>query len=370
MNTITKNNILIVEDEVFNIELYKEMLKGQFQLQIAENGEQAIRIMETGAAEQKPDALLLDIMLPDINGMDLCRRFKENKDLVHIPIIMATSLDSPEDKILALEAGANDFLTKPVDRHELKLKLKNHLTILEQFKQIKNQNAEINRFVEAIVHDLKNPLTAIVGYIDLLSGIVPDEATRRYVDQVGMAAQRMRHSIGEILDIQQIRRSSFTINTNAFDVNLRIEEIVPDWQVQAQRKHISIKLSLGKILPKARGDREKFKDIFDNLVSNALKYSPMGTTIKIATGTAPDDSIKVMVKDQGQGLMEKDKELVFGEFQRLSAKPTGKETSTGLGLSIVRRLVELMGGTVGVESEGKNKGSAFWFTLPHHRDNA
>lgn len=364
MNKTTMNRILIVEDEIFNIELYKEILEGQFQLVIAENGEQAIRFMETGPPEEKPDAVLLDIMLPDINGMELCRRFKENKELVHIPIIMATSLDSPEDKINALEAGANDFLTKPVDRHELKLKLKNHLTILEQFKQIKLQNAQINRFVEAIVHDLKNPLTAIVGYIDLLTGIIPDEATRKYVDQVGMAAQRMRRSISEILDIQRIRRSSFNISIDTFDVNHRIREIVPDWQVLAQRKQLAVKLSFDDKLPAVSGDSEKFKDIFDNLVSNALKYSPPDTVIEIITGTAAGNFVKVAIKDQGFGLVEKDKELVFGEFQRLSAKPTGKETSTGLGLSIVRRLVELMGGAVGVESEGKNKGSTFWFTLP------
>lgn len=355
-----KNKILIVEDELLNIEFYKEMLEERYDLLIAENGKKSLGIMESNP----PDIVLLDVMLPDHDGIDLCKTFKSNKDLLHIPIIIVTTLDSPEDKIKALEAGANDFLTKPVDETELFLKVQNHLTILEQFKQIKRQNDEINKYVEVIVHDLNNPLAVIIGYVGLIDSFAENQMTRQYIARVDMNIQKMRDSINEILDIQKIQRSSFNIKLETFNLIRRIEEVSSEWNILAGKKRININLSLDTSVPYVMGDRGKFKDVIDNLVSNAVKYSPPNTSIDIITEVFSTRFVKIIVKDQGLGLSEEDKKKVFIEYQKLSAKPTGSETSTGLGLSIVRRMVELMGGEVGVESEGKNKGSSFWFTLP------
>jgi two-component system sensor histidine kinase/response regulator len=304
-------------------------------------------------------------MLPDHDGIDLCKTFKRSKKLLHIPIIIVTTLDSPDDKIKALEAGANDFLTKPVDKPELLLKIQNHLTILEQFKQIKKQNDEINKYVEVIVHDLNNPLAVIMGYIGLIESYIEDPLTRDFIAKVITNAQGMRDSINEILDIQKIHRSSFIIKFEKFNLIQRIEEISSEWGILAGKKRININLSFDKDVSYVIGDRAKFKDVIDNLVSNAVKYSPLDTSIDIITKSVSNSFVKIIVRDQGLGLTEEDKKKVFISFQKLSAKPTGSETSTGLGLSIVRRLVELMGGEVGVESAGKNKGSAFWFTLPY-----
>jgi signal transduction histidine kinase len=356
-----KNRVLIVEDELLNIEFYKEMLGDRYDLSIAENGEKSLKIME----KNPPDIVLLDVMLPDHDGIDLCKTFKSSKWLVHIPIIIVTTLDSPEDKIKALEAGANDFLTKPVDKTELLLKIQNHLTILEQYKQIKKQNDEINKYVEVIVHDLNNPLAVIIGYIGLIESYIEDPLTREYISKVIINAQGMRDSINEILDIHKILRSSFNINLEQFNLIQRIEEISSEWGILAGKKRINISLSLDPGVPYVIGDRGKFKDVIGNLVSNALKYSPPDTTIDIVTKYLSNGFVKIIIRDQGLGLTEEDKKKVFLSFQKLSSKPTGSETSTGLGLSIVKRLVELMGGEVGAESAGKNKGSSFWFTLPH-----
>ncbi|MCP4216143.1 MAG: response regulator, partial [bacterium] len=118
-----KHRILIVEDEIVNIEIYRELLEDEFQLLTAMDGESAIELMDG----EPPDLVLLDMMLPDINGVELCRRFKSNEVLSHIPIVVVTTLKNQADKIKGLEAGANDYLNKPIDETELLLKVRNHL---------------------------------------------------------------------------------------------------------------------------------------------------------------------------------------------------------------------------------------------------
>ena len=354
-----KNKVLIVEDELLNIEIYKELLEEKYHLTVAETGEKCIDIMET----KPPDIVLLDVMLPDISGIDLCRQFKNDHSLRHIPVVIVTTLDSPEDKIKALEAGANDYLTKPVDRTELFLKVQNHLTILEQYRLIKEQNEEIGRYVSVIVHDLKNPLAIIMGYIEMLKDLVGNDTHKQYLTKVGRSAQKMLDSISAILDVQKIYRSSFNIKLEKFDLNRRIKEISAEWKILAGQKHIGLNLVLDANISLVNGDSRKFKDILENLVSNAVKYSPPDTTVTITTKRIANTFAKITIRDEGLGLSEEDKVKVFHEYQKLSAAPTGGETSTGLGLSIVRRMVDLMGGEVGVDSEGKNKGAAFWFTL-------
>lgn len=354
-----KHTVLIVEDELLNIEIYKELLEEKYRLVIAQNGRECITVMEN----EPPDLVLLDVMLPDASGIDLCGRFKSDRSLAHIPIIIVTTLDSPEDMIKGLESGANDYLTKPVDRTELFLKVQNHLTFLELYYEVKRQSEEISQYVGVIIHDLKNPLAVIMGYVDLLEDLVEEGKMRQYLSKIGGSAQKMLDCISEILDIQKIQRSSFDIRQEEFDLNKSIKKISSEWKVLAGKKQIRIDLSLDPSLSRVTGDNRRFKDIIENLVSNAIKYSPQNTDITIITRKFSDAFAKITVRDEGLGLSEEDKDKVFSEYQRLSAAPTGRETSTGLGLSIVSRMVTLMGGKVGVESEGKNKGASFWFTL-------
>ena len=224
---MTKSVVLIVEDELLDIELYKEMFAGRYDLLIAQTGEHAAGIAEKEAV----DLILLDVMLPDTNGIELCRKLKSVKKLQHIPVIIITSLDTPEDKMHALQVGANDFLNKPVDRTELLLKVKNHLIILEQYNQIKMQNREINRFVEIMAHDFKNPLAVIMGYNELIADRAEDDSVRGYCDAVRRNSQRMLDGINEILDIRRIESSSFNIKLEKFDLPEQIADIAGEWMV-------------------------------------------------------------------------------------------------------------------------------------------
>ena len=314
--------------------------------------------------KQEPDIVLLDVLLPDINGIELCKMVKSRANLQHIPIIIITTLDHQEDKIQALEAGANDYLNKPIDKEELLLKIKNHLLIRRQFLKIQEQNQEINRFVELIVHDLKSPLTVIMGYSDLIDTTAGNENVKKYIQRVRHTSRRMAQNIDNILGVQYIESSHFNLKLFPFDLYTRVTELLPDWNVIAGKKQIQLKLCMEPQLPPVIGDSNKFKDVMDNLVENAVKFSHPRTGINVgAREVAGNGAVEIRVTDHGLGLTEEDKKRVFAKFQKLSAKPTAGESSTGLGLSIVKRLVELMGGDVGVRSDGKNKGAEFWFTL-------
>lgn len=198
MEVQTKKKVLIVEDEAVNVEIYKSMLPDIYDLLIAENGEQALAIIQETAV----DLLLLDVMLPDCSGFDICKVFKADSSRVHIPVIMVTALNSPDDKIKGLEAGANDFITKPADKAELLLKIKNQLTLLEQYNIIKAQKEEIDKYIRVMVHDLKNPLSVVGGYAELIENFTADERLKKYTSKIQSSAQDMLKKINDILAVR------------------------------------------------------------------------------------------------------------------------------------------------------------------------
>ncbi len=310
-----------------------------------------------------PEITTIEALLPDCNGVELCKKFNSDKKYSNVPIIIITSLNTAEDKIRALAAGAADFLNKPIDREELYLKINNHLLIRAQYKEIRRKNDEINEYIELIAHDLKNPLTVIIGYNSLVANMVQDTTLGTYLDKTASVCRKMQDSINRILDRRRINSATFQFKYQEFDIGQMLREIYPEWEIQAKLKGIEIKLENNPHLSPVMTDKEKFKDIIDNLVNNAIKYSFNNTSVTVAVEDYSDKYLKVLVNDNGQGLTLSDKEEVFGHYRQLSAKPTGNETSTGLGLSIVKRLVESMEGEVGVDSAGKNMGASFWFTI-------
>ncbi|MCP5109130.1 MAG: HAMP domain-containing histidine kinase [bacterium] len=199
--------------------------------------------------------------------------------------------------------------------------------------------------------------------IEVLRELLEQDYDLLIAERGSEAIRRMVKSINEMLNIQMIQSSSFNLNMAKFDLHARITALLPDWEVLAGKKKIEIRLCLVDNLPSAIGDTEKFKDVMENLIENAVKFSHPNTIVEVCAKKIAGGFVEIRVKDRGLGITEEDKKRVFSKFQKLSARPTAGETSTGLGLSIVKRLVELMGGEVGVRSKGRNKGSEFWFTL-------
>jgi signal transduction histidine kinase len=228
-------------------------------------------------------------------------------------------------------------------------------------EQLARLNEEKNEFLGIAAHDLKNPLTVIIGTADFLRGNTPPAQIPRLATSILSAGNRMLRLITDLLDANAIEQGKFTSNIERCDLRALVAECVENNRAAAARKQIALRVPAGPPVW-ARADRHAALQVLDNLLSNAIKYSPFSTEVEISAGTAADGAF-IAVKDQGPGISTEDRKRMFGKFTRLTARPTGGESSSGLGLSIVKRLAEAMTGTVECASE-LGHGSTFTFRLP------
>jgi signal transduction histidine kinase len=222
-------------------------------------------------------------------------------------------------------------------------------------------NNEKNEFLGIAAHDLKNPLTVILGNAELMRMTENPQMATRCNDTIVLAATRMRDLIGTLLDANAIEQGKYVSNIERFDMNEVVAQCVESNRATADRKHILLRVGISDSLW-AKADRAGTMQVFDNLISNALKFSPPQTTVHVHT--LPErDFVLVSVRDEGPGINAEDQKKMFGKFCRLTARPTGGESSNGLGLSIVKRLVDAMGGTIQFQSS-PGMGATFMVRLP------
>lgn len=226
------------------------------------------------------------------------------------------------------------------------------------------KNKRIRTFTGTIVHDLKNPITAISGLSELLLKDPKDldERALTFLDLIQKSSTDILENITLILDKTKLEEGLVEDNLEVGNPYYTIQSAVDKFLMTAVEKNISIERSLGKDLPDVSYDKTALDHIISNLISNAIKYSPPKTLVRVYNELLTD-SLKIIVKDQGLGMTQEDIDNAFQEFKTLSARPTGNETSTGLGLSIVKQLVDQMGGDITVHSDGKDQGSTFVLTL-------
>lgn len=228
-------------------------------------------------------------------------------------------------------------------------------------ERLVNLNQEKNEFLGIAAHDLKNPLSAIISFAELIQMGMPPEKNKKMAESIGVAGTRMRDLIKNLLDANAIEEGRFTSNIEACDLHELTSHCVENNRSLALRKQIEIKLESAPGVY-ARADKSATAQILDNLVSNAVKYSPKGSVVQIRV-ERDFSSARIAVKDHGPGISEDDKKKMFRKFTRLSARPTGGESSNGLGLSIVKRLAESMSGSVQCQST-LGMGSTFILDLP------
>jgi signal transduction histidine kinase len=241
-------------------------------------------------------------------------------------------------------------------------------TAEEQQRRAEEASRFKTELLSIAAHDLKNPLQSIIGFASLMQEDAENHTQiLKYTSIIQTAAQRMVKLINELLNTTAIDAGKFTLNRYPCSLGELASVVVAANLHQANQKQQRIDFHAEPNCV-AEIDAERIREVFDNLVSNAIKYSPFGKTIWVrvfhATSSDAMPVVRFTVRDEGQGLTEDDMKKLFGRFQRLSAKPTGGESSTGLGLSIAKQLVELHNGKLWAESEGKNMGATFIAELP------
>jgi signal transduction histidine kinase len=371
METLNKR-ILVVDDVEENTYIVSTILKSAgYTPFVANSGKQAIQIAET----QHPDLVLLDINMPEMNGYEVCKYFKEHEPISDIPIVFLTVHADAESIAKAFDTGAVDYLTKPFKKAELLARVKVHLALRQaqelledQNERLKRLNDEKNEFLGIAAHDLKNPLNSIRGIAQMVRKRKEIELSEEEVDdmahQIETSSNFMFEIITNLLDVNKIENGKLVIQSTSVDLVLSLGAVTDRYQTAAAKKNIKLHVDLPSEDTQIYADPTLTIQILDNIVSNAVKYSPQGKNvwINVSCNTA-QKRVRVAVKDEGPGFSDEDKKKLFGKFARLSAKPTGGEHSTGLGLSIVKRLAEAMEATIWCESELGN-GATFIVEFP------
>ncbi len=361
--------VLIVDDVPKNIQLLGNILNNEgYDIIIAENGKEALERI----SDVLPDIILLDIMMPEMDGYETCKRLKENDRTRDIPVIFLTAKTEMEDIVKGFNAGSVDYVTKPFNSKELMARVKTHITLKKLFdkekeyvKELKELNKLKNKFLGIAAHDIRSPIATMQMNIEFLLNILTENLTEEQIDilkDTEYLVNYMNRLLSDILDITAIEAGKLTLNMQKQDYmdfltyNIKMNRILSD------KKNIKINFIYEDNLPEILFDRDKMTQVMNNLIGNAVKFSNKHTTITIDV-KMKDNYIFTDVIDEGQGIPATELSKLFKEFQRVSVKPTGNETSTGLGLAITKKIVEGHNGIIGVESE-KGKGSRFYFALP------
>ncbi len=231
--------------------------------------------------------------------------------------------------------------------------------------QVIEKDKKIHMYVGTIVHDLKSPVAAIYSLVELLflREDLKTEKSRKFLGLIQSSSESVLENIQLVLDNTKFESGKMHASLEQGNPFYTINSSIDKHLILAINKSITIQRLIDRNMPDVEYDKQMLDRVLSNLITNSIKYSPAQTQIKIFSELL-DDSLNLVVEDQGQGLTKEDLDKIFGEFMTLSAKPTGGEVATGLGLSVSKKLVEEMGGTIWAESEGKGKGSTFKIALP------
>ncbi len=365
------NSILVVDDEPDVLEITSHFLRGNgFAVTCAADGMEALRHASAAA----PDVVLLDISMPGMDGITVLGELKKNYPATEV--IMVTAHAGLETAITCMKKGAYGYLMKPLDFNHLYLDVSRalerrrmtleldefHKNLALKVEELRNLNEQKNRFLGMAAHDLRSPLGSIRGFSQfLLEGGLDGQTSKEFLKIINTASDEMLNLLDNLLDISQIESGKFDLRLVTADISELVAKRVALHHVLAAKKNIAVEVNAEPALMCIM-DKERIAQVADNLISNAIKYSPAKTIVHVKT-VKDGGMANVAVRDEGPGINENERHKLFGEFQKLSARPTGGEKSSGLGLAIAKKIVEAHRGEIGVESKNGN-GSSFYFKLP------
>ncbi len=362
--------ILLIEDTPDTIKVLRKILKDEgFKVLIAQDGPQGIQRAEY----TQPDLILLDIMMPGMNGFEVCAHLKSHENTKDIPIIFMTALSDTADKVKGLMLGAVDYVTKPIQTEEVLARVVTHVKLRQQQQQLQEElqtgrdhavvlekrNIELNTFARTVAHDLKNPLNAVINFSEfLLEDQGPfDPATLEYLQNIAQAGRKMNDIIDALLLLAGAKQGN--VEPQPLDMNLIVNQVVEKRLFQMV-KGFHGEIHFPDQWPIAQGYGPWVEEIWANYISNGLKYGGQPPCLELGGESEGENLIRFWVRDNGPGLGEEEQMKLFTPFTRLHQ---GRAEGHGLGLSIVQQIAEKLGGEVGVESV-KGEGSLFYFTLP------
>lgn len=355
-------SVLVADDEPSNRTLLRQVLaRGDYRVREAEDGFAALRC----AREERPDAVLLDVMMPGMDGFQVCRTLKADPELAAVPVVLVTSLDGREDRLQGVEAGADDFLVKPIDPREVLFRVRNAVRTHRLFREVEDSYRRLHELeslrdnlTHMLVHDFRSPLQSVLGYLRLLRMDAVERLTRDetgFLDRAMSCAELLTEMVGATLDVSRMEGEGMPLNRQPMVLSDVARRAAADVAGIAQETPIRIE-EHGEL--RVEADPDVVRRVLMNLLANALKFSPPGEAVVVYV-----DGNRVEVHDRGPGIPADERERIFDKFVQLKAWEDGGRHSSGLGLTFCQLAVQAHGGRIGVDCPPQG-GSTFWFTLP------
>ena len=359
----TGERIMVVDDNEMSRDFLSRRLAMEgYRTETAPDGRAALEMVNL----DPPAAILLDIMMPGLSGLQVLQEIRKTHSLTNLPVILVSAKDRSEDVVEGLQLGANDYVTKPVDIVVLQARLETHLSIVRLVRERDRLTRMKDDFLRIASHDLRSPLSAIAGFAEHLLELVQEqsitpEEEHHLIGKIVTNASVMNRIILDFLDAQALEDGRLKLTRGPVSLADLVRDVVENQQPRATEKGLQIS-ALARSARKVDADEQRLRQVIQNLVDNACKFTPPEGAVEVRTR---DDDAQVVVEviDSGPGLAEEDFPKLFQRYAKLSARPTAGEKSSGLGLSICRQLVEAHGGTIGADNS-EERGARFWFSLP------
>jgi signal transduction histidine kinase len=365
--------ILIVDDTPASLQLLAGALANRgYRVRPVLSGKVALQ----AARAEPPDLVLLDILMPEMNGYEVCAAFKADPALAQIPILFISGMQDPEDKVKAFQAGGVDYVTKPLQLQEVEARVHTHLELDRQRREIERQHGALDEsyrrlqetealrdsLVHLLVHDLRSPLTAISGHLELalMEPEKLDEDVLRYLTSCSRSVKWLCAMVTAILDVSRLEAGQMPIERQAVELRELVGSAVGTVEVLATNHTLEVDLPSEPM--QAFCDPGLTERIVVNLVSNAVKHTRRGTLIRVKLEREPS-GFKVSVIDNGPGIPPEFQLRIFEKFGQVEGRKSGQKLSSGLGLTYCKLAAEAQGGRIGLVSE-EEVGSTFWFSVP------
>jgi len=369
MTDLKKNSILVVDDENANIIALTEILGYEYTVYTVKNGLTAIKVAE----KQLPDVIMLDIVMPEMDGYAVIAALKKSDTTKNIPVIFITGLSETNDEEKGLSLGAADYISKPFSPTIVKLRVKNQINQINLTRLIieketaEKSSRQRSEFLSRMSHEMRTPMNAIMGMTALVKNAAETEKRDDMLDKINTASSHLLKLIDDVLDMSDIEDNKLRLSVSEFSFVVMIREILNKANPDIKAKQQSLTTDIDPSIPDTLiGDERRLTQVILNLLSNASKFTPEQGSIQIGAHVREVEdenlTLRIEVIDNGIGMSEEQQKKLFIPFEQIDGGADRKFGGAGLGLAISKHIIGLMGGEVSVESK-PGKGSKFIFSV-------